>query len=247
MFETDDQWRSFGRCDPYYGVISDEKFRLESITPAAIDDFFRSGAAHVDETLRIVRERVDADFKIGCALDFGCGVGRVTIALAQHSVGVVGVDVSESMISEARAQCAARGVGNVDFAVNLPDGVLFNFVHSFIVFQHIPPSKGFPILSHMLQLLAPGGVGVLHFTYGSRMPLLRRVLEGLKRWVPPVRMAVNILKGRHWRYPYMLMANYDLCELLEFFSACGITQYYTVRTDHGGYFGVILYFQKPSV
>src|SRR5262245_19348484 len=42
------------------------------------------------------------------ALDFGCGVGRITRALAEYFDEVVGVDVASSMIERARALNADR-------------------------------------------------------------------------------------------------------------------------------------------
>jgi len=51
------------------------------------------------------------------ALDIGCGCGATTIELARH-VGarghVLGVDISEPMLSRARERCDALGLTNVD-------------------------------------------------------------------------------------------------------------------------------------
>ena len=38
------------------------------------------------------------------ALDFGCGVGRLTQALAEHFERVAGVDIAASMIARARQE-----------------------------------------------------------------------------------------------------------------------------------------------
>ena len=55
---------------------------------------------------------------------------------------VVGVDVSPSMLAEARRNCDARGARNVELLAADRLGTLapeFDLVHSFIVLQHIPP------------------------------------------------------------------------------------------------------------
>ena len=67
---------------------------------------------------RTYQERIDAVAKTGVdmhgeaslvrsfyptsVLDAGCGTGRVAIELARHHIKVLGVDVDESMIAEAR-------------------------------------------------------------------------------------------------------------------------------------------------
>ena len=44
-------------------------------------------------------------------LDVGCGTGRHSIELARRGYSVVGIDLSESMLSKARAKAQASGVG----------------------------------------------------------------------------------------------------------------------------------------
>ncbi|KMO38960.1 hypothetical protein VQ02_11045 [Methylobacterium variabile] len=52
----------------------------------------------------------------GRILDFGCGIGRVAIALADGAESVLGLDLSGQMIAEARRR--AEGRGTVRFARN---------------------------------------------------------------------------------------------------------------------------------
>ena len=49
-------------------------------------------------------------------LDAGCGTGRVAIELARHGVDVVGVDVDDSMIAEARRRAPALSWVRADLA-----------------------------------------------------------------------------------------------------------------------------------
>lgn len=48
-------------------------------------------------------------------LDLGCGIGRLSMALAPRCRSVLGVDVSPGMVAEARQRCA--GLGNARFEV----------------------------------------------------------------------------------------------------------------------------------
>ena len=69
-------------------------------------------------------------------LDLGCGTGAIALRLADVAARVVGRDISDGMLAEARRKAAERGVGNVAFgpgtfrepAVEAPvDVVVSNF------------------------------------------------------------------------------------------------------------------------
>ncbi|QLG26416.1 class I SAM-dependent methyltransferase [Halorarum halophilum] len=48
-------------------------------------------------------------------LDLGCGTGAIALALAEDAERVVGRDISEGMLAEARRKAEERGLGNVEF------------------------------------------------------------------------------------------------------------------------------------
>jgi len=83
----------------------------------------------------------------------------------------VGVDISPSMLAEARRNCDARGIGNV--VLELSDDRLsrvrgdFDLVHSAIVLQHIEVARGRQIFRSLVELVRPGGIAALHLTYGK--------------------------------------------------------------------------------
>jgi cyclopropane fatty-acyl-phospholipid synthase-like methyltransferase len=74
-------------------------------------------------------------------LEIGCGVGRLVRPLAGRVARVVGVDLSEAMLARARDHC--EGLPNVELVRtdggldSFPDAA-FDFVFSYIVFQHLP-------------------------------------------------------------------------------------------------------------
>jgi ubiquinone/menaquinone biosynthesis C-methylase UbiE len=73
------------------------------------------------------------------ALDFGCGTGRSTRFLSQLGFDVIGVDIAEEMVREARAIDAGgdyRLVGNADLAL-FADGA-FDLVLSTFTFDNVP-------------------------------------------------------------------------------------------------------------
>lgn len=95
-------------------------------------------------------------------LEIGCGIGRMTAALARRFRDVHGIDVSEEMVR--RAHDALAGTPNIRVSaangVDLADfgDATFDLVFSYLVFQHIPDpeiTKGY--LRDIGRVLSPGG------------------------------------------------------------------------------------------
>src|ERR1700722_16390190 len=168
---TDIAWEEWGRRDPYFGVITDPKFRSGRIDGDAKREFLASGESHVHGVLSTIRKHIDPAFAPRTVLDFGCGVGRLLVPFAKITEDVVGLDVSTSMLQEARRNCDAQQLHNVrllrsDDALSTLTGP-FDLIHSCIVFQHIPVERGRVSFAKLLQHLRPGGVGALQLTYSK--------------------------------------------------------------------------------
>lgn len=96
-------------------------------------------------------------------LEIGCGVGRVTHALADVFGEVYGVDVSGEMIRQAKTALSARR--NVRLFQNngkdlaILGNVRFDFAFSYIVFQHIPSRAVIEsYVCEVRRLLRPGAL-----------------------------------------------------------------------------------------
>ena len=168
---TDTEWERWGQREPYFGVITDAKFRRQALTTESKKDFFDSGVTHVDYVLHMIRLHISSDFRPTTVLDFGCGVGRTLVAFARVSDRVVGMDVATSMLDEARANCRSFGADSIELELS-DDELLrapgrFDLVHSFIVFQHIAPERGKTLFARLIQRIAPGGVGAIHVLYSK--------------------------------------------------------------------------------
>lgn len=112
------------------------------------------------------------------ALDFGCGVGRLSRPLARSFDRCVGVDISEQMIARAREQSA--GVANLEFIANGSDRLPaiadaeIDLIFSRIVLQHVASRSAIrSYLTEFARVLAPGGL--LVFQLPSRVPLRHRL------------------------------------------------------------------------
>lgn len=115
-----------------------------------------------------------ADLSREKAVDIGCGLGRLTIPLSRRFKQVIGVDVSEKMVGQAREKWAGRAgvsfVANngVDLGVVTSSSV--NFVFSYIVLQHIPdPEITYGYLRDIGRILRKGGRFLLQMS-NSDMP-----------------------------------------------------------------------------
>ena len=251
MANTDDSWEKFGKADPYYGVLSHERFRQSNMTADARADFFKSGEAYVEFLFKTIRGHLEPDFSPRHALDFGCGVGRIAIPLAGRVAQVIAADVSPSMLSEAKRNCIEQGVDNL-LLVNsndILDGVppALDFVHSFIVFQHIPTHRGMNILKKMLTLLTENGVGALHFTFARRASRVRILLQRACESIPLANNVANLLRGRPFSAPLMEMNYYDLNAILQLLYDDDCHDIHVRFSDHDGIVGALLLFKRRSI
>jgi SAM-dependent methyltransferase len=264
---TDRHWELFGQNDPYFAVIPHADFARARLNDASLVEFFESGRRYMDFVVQVVRERLDPDFKPARSLDFGCGVGRLTIPIASISQMVTAVDVSESMLREAKLNCEKASATNVEFLpgddhLSAVQGK-YDFVNSFIVLQHIPKRRGEVLFKRLVDILPMGGIGVLHVTYANPVPPPKLLgaggcIRGLAGWVfernPVVFGLWNLFKGRPFshklerapqgREPRMLMERYNLNRLFEILQELDCPSVFSTFTNHSGHLGVILFFQR---
>jgi SAM-dependent methyltransferase len=73
-------------------------------SPTAAQRYAEGRPDYHEEIARQVAAFLGHAVPIGCAVDVGCGTGQSTRAMARLSRRIVGVDVSESMVREARAR-----------------------------------------------------------------------------------------------------------------------------------------------
>jgi SAM-dependent methyltransferase len=156
-------------------VLSHEKFRGQDLDEATREEFFSEGRADIDYILSQIR-RIRPEFAPQQALDFGCGVGRLAIPMRELAPRVVGVDVAPSMLASARRNAGLAGHPDIDFLDALPN-LQFDWINSYIVFQHIEPAKGYEILAALLERLAKPAVISLHFTTFRDKRVLFRGLQ----------------------------------------------------------------------
>lgn len=156
------------------------------------------------------------------AVEIGCGMGRICLALRERFDAVVGYDISTEMLRRARELVPDERVEfRLTEGASLPGlaDASADLVLTFTVFQHIPSVD--VIRSYVEEagrVLAPGGVFVLQWngTAGASRWRLRRAL-----------MAVAQRLGRGDRYgrdaPEFLGSRVPLEEMRAMLAAAGLT------------------------
>ena len=184
-------WERLARLDPYWAIVNDPGGPQGGGVPR---EFFESGRALLARQLSLAAA-VCPGLRTERALDFGCGVGRVSAALAASYREVVGVDISAEMIALAARHHAA--VPNLHFVRNTRPGLAqfdtgsFDLVYSLITLQHLPPRFIRSCLREFARICRPGGV--LLFQLPSR-ELTRRNRWSL--WPPTVSMRLRRVFNR---------------------------------------------------
>jgi ubiquinone/menaquinone biosynthesis C-methylase UbiE len=155
-------WRRLGATDPLWAVyVAPDTKNQQWQLPA----FLQTGRDEVNRVLAGL-PRPPAGHQV--ALDFGCGVGRLSQALAEHFDRVIGVDVSAPMLrraAELAADCPVRD--RLDFRLNeradlamLADASV-DLVYSSLVLQHLPKPLAADYLGEFVRVLRPGGLAVV--------------------------------------------------------------------------------------
>ena len=144
--DTDREWKRWGESNPYFAVLADNKYRNGENIP----EFFETGRKYFEEIIKTYEDIGRPLSKLGSALDFGCGVGRVLIPMTEYFARTIGVDVSQLMLMEARKNIKDNKLELRHFdGRNITPCIVkesYHFMHSVLVFQHIRPKRGFQLM-----------------------------------------------------------------------------------------------------
>jgi SAM-dependent methyltransferase len=181
-------WDEFGRRSPISAID----------TQLPTDDwgeFFASGERVVGNLMsRLESQGVRPGGTT--ALDFGCGAGRLTQALARRFDAAVGVDLASSMIELAERfnpypeRC--RFVLNQATDLACLGDASFDFVCSLLVLQHVGAALAEGYIREFVRVLRPGGLAV--FQLPSQL-LPARALADLASYGDPYRAGIRRVRN----------------------------------------------------
>ena len=159
---TTEQWTALGEKDPYWSVLSDEKFRIESFETHS-QSFWDSGVFVLNELDDVINQH-SISVNYGTVVELGCGVGRLTRFLAERFEHTIALDISPGNLEICRAETrTTKGsveptlIQNPQELEKLPH---FDLFVSYIVLQHNPPPIQYFVLNSALKLLRPGGLAM---------------------------------------------------------------------------------------
>lgn len=166
-------WEKLARTDPLWAICSDP---LKKNKQWDTREFFLLGEIEIATVISYVESLgLNVDFN-GSALDFGCGVGRLTQALAKRFNFCYGVDISPEMI-----KLASRFNSHKEKCIYLENNSCkldtfadntFSFIYTSLTLQHMAIRYVKEYLREFVRVLKPGGI--LLFQMPSRFIRPRR-------------------------------------------------------------------------
>jgi SAM-dependent methyltransferase len=205
------------------GLLPEKRWVRQELAGQQLDEFLAHGRR---QTARLARE---IESYTGCSLegrrmlDYGCGTGRTALAMAAQCEHVYGLDIMDGVLRKADETAKQMGVRNVDWldASRLPElAGRYDAVVSYWVFQHIPRREGERIFAAILDGLAPGGVGAVHFTLRPA-----RALRELRATIARAGRGPRRKLRAAASYGYHLMNSYSLNRLGAILSESGVSSW----------------------
>lgn len=145
-----------------------------ALSAEAVDEYLRTGR-EVIEVVRRLALRFSLVFGGVEAMDFGCGPGRLTQALADYFRRVTGADLSPTSLRIAKAinrRPECRFVLEPSPRLETWPGSSLDLVLSKAVFQHMPDALMVSYIEGFARVLRPGGLLVFQDHCGVRLPVV---------------------------------------------------------------------------
>lgn len=229
-------WDTYAAIEPFFAVLANAKYLRANLSREAEAEFFATGDAYVRYVLEVIRQRLARVFSPRFALEFGCGPGRVALALAEHAPSVVAVDSSPAMLALAKANAERHGRDNLAFRTAdelFGSNQHFDFINASLVFQHIAPAEGLPLLRKLVERLVDLGIGVFSFPYAGDGNPLATLVRSARRRLPAANAAANLVRRKPAGFPFLPPYIYDLGEVLTTLHDAGFTDPYVLTERQG--------------
>jgi SAM-dependent methyltransferase len=172
-------WDDLALRDCLWAILTDER---KAGGKWDFAEFMATGNREIESVIEYLSGiGIELDYK-GSALDFGCGVGRLTQALAGRFSNCVGVDISPQMIQQAEninqyPHC--RYLANADVQLPFSDSS-FSFIYSNIVLQHVPPRFAEQYLREFVRVLTRNAILVFGVQDSFVGPALVRIRNAVR-------------------------------------------------------------------
>lgn len=161
-------WNNYGKKQTYWSVITAPEYKDDKIE-FTCESFFLGGIKDI-QTFENIANQYNRSLVDKNILDFGCGVGRLSLALSRHAKSVLGVDISTGHLEKAEEHMLSNNIENVNFKLiesQLSDILTekFDAIISLIVLQHNRPELMKSMIKQLLSFLNDDGFALLHIPY----------------------------------------------------------------------------------
>lgn len=173
-------WEEMAAIDPLWAILSSPEKRFGKWE---LSEFLSTGREEIATLMRSAK-KLGLPRQQRRAIDFGCGVGRLTRALLEYFPECYGVDIAQNMLEQAQKltpEVHFRQANNLEsFPAQHAD-----LIYSSMVLQHQPSAEqAAALISDMVRVLAPGGLLVfqmpLDIPLRNRLQLRRRAYRFLR-------------------------------------------------------------------
>ncbi len=158
--------------------------------------FLQTGLTEIEALLRLMRTRGCVP-ELGSAVDFGCGPGRLTAALAASGFArVIGVDVSPTMLAKAKEIVPYELADRCEFVLNTEADLAalasdsVDLVYTCRVLQHMPSHIAHGYIREFIRIVKPGGFVAFQLPAGPATGL-----AGLPIRLVPTKALSRLRKG----------------------------------------------------
>ncbi|MFL6248415.1 MAG: methyltransferase domain-containing protein, partial [Thermoanaerobaculia bacterium] len=244
-------WNAYARTEPYFAVLTDSRFLRANFDATAEEEFFGTGEAYVIRLLEVARQHLTPLFEPRTVLELGCGPGRVAVGFARRlpASQIVAVDSAPAMLELAAENARRHGAQNIEY--QSPDELLrsqrrFDLVNGSIVFHHIDPRRGMPLLAELLAHIDDGGVGVFTFVYRRTSARAVDAVRWMRRSVPGVNRAAQLLLRKPAGLPFLHPHIYDLSAVLAAFDAAGCREVHILSDRQGDLEIATIFARRPA-
>jgi len=152
-------WENLAQLHPEWAILTDPERQQSAWNK---EEFFATGEKDINELLTHLKD-FSVELNFGEALDFGCGIGRLTKELAKHFNQVYGVDIAPTMLKTAREIYGENS--KIIFVQNNHHDLAsfntgkFDLIISLITLQHIPDKEIIKkFILEFLRILKPNGI-----------------------------------------------------------------------------------------
>ncbi len=173
-------WEEMAALDPLWAILSSPEKRFGNWE---LQEFLRTGQEEISNLMQSAQQ-FGLPLQRRRAIDYGCGIGRLTKPLRQYFDESYGVDIAQGMLEKAAElapECNFRHASDLSsFPADYAD-----LIYSTLVLQHQPHrKKAAALISDMVRVLAPGGLLVfqlpVHMPWRNRLQLRRRAYRLLR-------------------------------------------------------------------